>query len=69
MASDQNEQGGGFDDGGGSATPQSCYAACDGGNHRPWLGATRNSRAEAQSDADKHNLECDVQGAIVICSS
>jgi hypothetical protein len=47
---------------------QSCYAACDVGNHAPWLGPTRDSRAEAQSDADAHNAGCNAQGATVVCS-
>lgn len=64
MADDENAQ-----DGDGSTLAQSCFASCDsGGNHPPFLGPTRGSRAEAQSDADEHNRHCDVQGAIVVCN-
>jgi hypothetical protein len=61
--SDENDQGGN-----GSDSPQSCFASCDVGNHAPFLGPTRNSRAEAQNDADLHNASCNVHGAVVVCS-
>jgi hypothetical protein len=61
--SEESDQGGD-----GSGPSQSCFAACDSGNHPPFLGPTRNSRAEAQNDADLHNATCDVQGALVVCS-
>jgi hypothetical protein len=51
-----------------NAQVQSCYAACDSGNHPPFLGPTRSSRSEAQSDADLHNTTCNTQGATVVCS-
>jgi hypothetical protein len=61
--SDENNQGAD-----GSKLSRSCFAACDSGNHLPFLGSTRNSRAEAQNEADLHNATCHVQGALVVCS-
>ena len=42
------------------------YAACDSGPHLPWTGPNRDTYAEAQNDADRHNTTCSDQGAIVI---
>jgi hypothetical protein len=60
--SDENDQRDGSD------SAQSCFASCDSGNHLPFLGPTRNSRDEAQNDADLHNATCNVKGALVVCS-
>ena len=42
------------------------FASCDAGSHAAFIGPTRSTREAAQGDADKHNLTCDVAGAVVV---